>query len=72
MKNLYQNPRMFGNARRAKAIISFLFEKYVSDPDLIPSHFKERQKEEPLDIIAADYIAGMTDRFALREHEKLK
>ncbi|UCC78831.1 MAG: deoxyguanosinetriphosphate triphosphohydrolase [Candidatus Zixiibacteriota bacterium] len=71
-KNLYRHPRMIQNAQIAKEIIKYLFEKYLTDPDLIPAHFKSRLKQEPLNIIAADYIAGMTDRFAGMEFEKIK
>ncbi len=71
-ENLYHHPRMVQNAQRAKEIIKYLFEKYLSDPDLIPAHFKSRIKQEPVNIIAADYIAGMTDRFAALEFEKIK
>ncbi|UCE65999.1 MAG: deoxyguanosinetriphosphate triphosphohydrolase [Candidatus Zixiibacteriota bacterium] len=71
-QNLYHHPRMVQNAQRAKEIIKYLFEKYLSDPDLIPAHFKSRIRQEPLNIIAADYIAGMTDRFAALEFEKIK
>jgi len=71
-ENLYHHPRMVQNAKRAKEIIVFLFEKYLADPDLIPRHFKKRSEEESLNIIAADYIAGMTDRFAGLEYEKIK
>ena len=71
-ENLYHHPRMVQNAHRAKEIIKYLFEKYLSDPDLIPAHFKSRIKQEPVNIIAADYIAGMTDRFAALEFEKIK
>jgi dGTPase len=71
-KNLYHHPRMVQNAQRAKEIIKYLFEKYLADTDLIPTHFKGRINQEPLNIITADYIAGMTDRYAAMEFEKIR
>jgi dGTPase len=71
-ENMYRHPRMIENARKAREIIVFLFEKYRENPALIPVHFKNRLNLESLDIIAADYIAGMTDRFATTEYEKIK
>lgn len=71
-ENLYRHPRMIRNAQRAKEILKFLFEKYLDDPDLIPGHFKRRLKHEPLYMIVADYIAGMTDRFADTEFKKIE
>jgi dGTPase len=69
-ENMYRHPRMIENARRAKEVIITLFLKYSGDPELVPNHFRKRLNQEPFDLIAADYIAGMTDRFALTEYEK--
>jgi dGTPase len=71
MTNLYRHSRMIQNSLRAKEIIRFLFHKYAEDPSLIPQHFKIRLGQEPPQAIIADYIAGMTDRFATREYKKL-
>jgi dGTPase len=50
-------------ARRAKRVIHFLFEQYVSHPERLSADFT--RPEDPLPRRAADYIAGMTDQFAL-------
>jgi dGTPase len=71
-ENMYRHPRMKENSRKAKEIIIFLYRKYTAEPDLIPAHFKNRLGEEPTDAIAADYIAGMTDRFAAMEYARIK
>jgi len=68
-ENMYRHPRMIENARRAKEIIRALFKKYSRDSELVPYHFRMRLNQEPFDLIAADYIAGMTDRFATAEFE---
>lgn len=71
-ENMYRHPRMIHNAMKAKEIIAFLFDEYRENPGLIPDHFKKRLNLESLDIVAADYIAGMTDRFAFSEFDKIK
>ena len=52
--------------------MSDLFESYMTEPRQLPPHIlTRRERGEPLPRIIADYIAGMTDRFALEEHGKL-
>lgn len=63
----YQVLRMTGKARR---IIDDLFAAFMADPRLLPPQYQLRaRKERPRAI--ADYIAGMTDRYAIREHRRL-
>jgi dGTPase len=49
-------------------VIAELFTAYVHQPDEMQVDFAQR---EDLHRAVADYIAGMTDRFAVREHERL-
>ena len=67
-KELYRHPQVNETTARAKQVISELFAAYVSQPREMQAGFAER---EDLHRAVADYIAGMTDRFALREHERL-
>ena len=48
-----------------------LFNAYCRNPGILDSYFQERIKEEGLERVVADYIAGMTDRFALQEYKKI-
>ena len=59
-QHLYRHPRVVATTDGAKQVVRTLFEAYRSRPGELPA------KHE-----IADYIAGMTDRFALREHERL-
>ncbi len=70
-KNLYQHERVLGMTGEAKAKLVFLFERYMKDPQQMPSEFAERAGKEGKPRVVADYIAGMTDRFAIAEHERL-
>jgi dGTPase len=56
---------------RAEQILGDLFAAYRSDPGLLPAHVRERSGEDGELRAIADYIAGMTDRFAIEEHARL-
>ena len=68
---MYRHYRVVRMAEKAKRVISELFEVYVVNPKQLPPHISERVDSEGLYRVACDYIAGMTDRFALDEHRKL-
>ncbi|HRO61079.1 MAG TPA: deoxyguanosinetriphosphate triphosphohydrolase, partial [Burkholderiaceae bacterium] len=67
---LYRHERVLAVMSRARVIVAELFERYRADPALLPD--EHRGRVEALGERAiADYIAGMTDRFAVREHARL-
>jgi dGTPase len=66
--NLYRHPRVTQTTQQAQQVVRALFEAYTSDASEMPPSFAER---EDLHRAVADYIAGMTDRFAIREYERL-
>jgi dGTPase len=68
-ENVYEWEGQLAEAARARRVIHFLFEHFVSHPDAITSDFT--RPDDPLVRRAADYIAGMTDLFALRTAEEL-
>jgi len=70
-KNLYSNYQVVRMSRKAGRILKDLFEIYTSDPAQLPPHVVDRIAEEGEERAIADYIAGMTDRFALEDHRKL-
>ena len=63
----YQVLRMTAKARR---IIAELFDAFLNDPRLLPPQYQTMAGEDKPRAIA-DYIAGMTDRYAMREHRRL-
>jgi dGTPase len=63
----YQVMRMTSKARR---IIQDLFSAFMEEPRLLPPDYRQRAQAHPARTIA-DYIAGMTDRYAMREHRRL-
>ncbi|MCK6554288.1 deoxyguanosinetriphosphate triphosphohydrolase [Candidatus Binatia bacterium] len=72
MQNLYRHYRVMRMATKAQKIVADLFQAYVAEPAQLPPHIAARWKAgEPQARVVADYIAGMTDRFAVDEHRKL-
>ncbi len=71
--NLYMHHRVTRMTQKADRIMSALFEVYMHEPRQLPPHVLQRTHAdgEPVARVVADYIAGMTDRFALEEYKKL-
>ena len=65
---LYRHPRVVATTEAARGVVRELFEAYTAEPAQMPARHAARQ---PVQQAIADYIAGMTDRFALREHVRL-
>jgi dGTPase len=69
---MYRHYRVERMAEKAKKVISDLFTAYTKNPNTLPPDFKESyDKSTVIERIVCDYIAGMTDRFALAEYSKL-
>ena len=58
-------------AVKAERTITDLFNAYLSEPSILPYHFQEQIDERGREQTICDYIAGMTDRFAVEEYDKL-
>jgi dGTPase len=68
--NLYRHPRVVRMAVKAEHIITDLFNSYRAEPETLPKHIQNVIKERGLERVICDYIAGMTDRYAVEEHQK--
>jgi dGTPase len=79
LRNLYRHPQVSETTEAAKLVVRELFAAYMADPSQMPQAHIDRF--DGIDMphsagakperVVADYIAGMTDRFASREHERL-
>jgi dGTPase len=69
--NLYRHHRVVRMAVKAERILTDLYTAYHSEPTILPRHVQMLIPERGLDRTVCDYIAGMTDRFAIDEHQKL-
>jgi len=68
--HLYQHYRVTRMTVKAQRIVRELFDAFLSNPRLLPPQYQEKAKmDTPRSI--ADYIAGMTDRYAIKEHRRL-
>jgi len=73
--NLYRHPQVMATTAQARQVIRDLFEVYRQRHTEMPVAFAERAQQAHSEggmlRVVADFIAGMTDRFAWREHERL-
>ncbi len=69
-KNLYQHYLVNRMSAKAERIVTDLFTVFFNNTGLLPTEFQQFAKTDKARAVA-DYIAGMTDRFAIREHRKL-
>ena len=75
-ENLYHHEKVLGMVSEAKGMIEMLFDLYMTDPEEMPAEFAGRASADDSDQagkarVVADYVAGMTDRFAIAEYERL-
>jgi len=79
-KNMYRHYRVARMASKAERVIREIFDTYMHNPAMLPIHQQHEMatarssgslSKEHLARIIADYIAGMTDRYALEEYERL-
>ncbi len=76
--NLYRHYRVHRMTSKAKRVLHELFDLFFEDPQLMPNQYQERCRDQEARNgragkarVVADYIAGMTDRYAFSEYHKL-
>jgi dGTPase len=67
-RNLYRHPQVMHTTDQARQVVRELFDVYLERAQEMPPSYAGRRDRHRA---VADYIAGMTDRFAMREHERL-
>ncbi len=70
-QNMYRHYRLVRMQVKAERFISELFQAYMSEPEMLPTKTQQRLEYLPAERVIGDYIAGMTDRYAIEEWEKL-
>ena len=68
LRQLYRHPQVVETTDRARRVVADLYAVYSTDPASLPQAVARHDRPHRA---IADYIAGMTDRFALREHQRL-
>jgi dGTPase len=69
--HMYKHYRLMRMQIKAERFISELFQAYMKEPRMLPISTQVNLDDSPLPRVIADYIAGMTDRYALEEWQKL-
>ena len=70
-EHLYRHPRILETKRHLADVLRDLFAAYAARPTEMPERFAALAEMEGAARAASDYLAGMTDRFALQEHRRL-
>ena len=70
-KNLYRHYRVVRMQVKAEKLITDLFNAYRAEPSILPDSAQQMIGARGLERTICDYIAGMTDRYAIEEHKKL-
>lgn len=70
-RNMYQHHRVVRMQVKADSILEDLFQAYTRNPEILPEGLPAMPDEKARYRTVCDYVAGMTDRFALQEHAKL-
>ena len=70
-EKVYRNPVAKGEEGKAKTMLSKLFEYYVSHPETLPEDFQPQMSFDGLERTVCDYIAGMTDNYAVDKYSEI-
>ncbi|WP_309093222.1 deoxyguanosinetriphosphate triphosphohydrolase [Phenylobacterium sp.] len=74
MERMYRHWRVNRTRSQARRILAEMFQLFMAEPDVLPTEWQVRARERDeagRARVVCDYIAGMTDRFAIEEHRKL-
>ena len=64
-ERVYRNPTVKGEERKAKDMLKRLYDHYYNNPDCLPEDFQPQMSFDGLERTVCDYIAGMTDKYAV-------
>jgi len=70
-ERVYRHPELLTRRVEAGGVLEELFRTLVDEPQLLPAKFQELVESDGLRRAVADYVSGMTDRFAWEEHRRL-
>jgi dGTPase len=74
MERMYRHWRVNRTRSQARRILAEMFQLFMAEPDVLPTEWfarSQKRDEAGLARVVCDYIAGMTDRFAIEEHRRL-
>jgi dGTPase len=68
---MYRHHRVVRMQQKAERVLTELFTAYVREPAMLPNQFQEQIDGKGKERTICDYLAGMTDRFAVDEYQRL-
>ena len=71
LERMYRSYRLMRMQQKAERFISQIWDAYMKEPGMLPNRTQQKLAHAPKHRIVTDYIAGMTDRYALDEWQKL-
>lgn len=71
MQNMYRHPRVMASMTRAQGVVTQLYQAFLAQPSLMPDDWANAARQGVAGTVARDYIAGMTDRYALAEYARV-
>ncbi len=71
LEHVYRHEQLVQMDSQARRVITAVFNAYVERPQLMPPRFAGRAAEQGVQGVAADYVAGMTDRFCSQQHARV-
>jgi len=70
-EHVYRNPVAKGEETKAKDMLKRLYEYYIKNPDAVPADFQPQLSFDGMERTVCDYIAGMTDKYAVDKYTEL-
>lgn len=70
-ERVYKNPVAKGEESKARRILQELYEYYVRHPEKLPADFQPQVEVDGIQRVVCDYIAGMTDKYAIYKYSEL-
>jgi dGTPase len=70
-QNVYRHYRVLRMTHKGQVMVRQMFEQYCSHPETMPTRYRQRAESSGLQQTVCDYLAGMTDRYALEEYARL-
>jgi dGTPase len=70
-ERMYRHHRLMRMQAKAERVVVEMFEAYMGEPRMLPEKVRDLLAASMAQRVIADYIAGMTDRYAMEEWEKL-
>ena len=70
-ERVYRNPVAKGEESKAKAMLMRMYEYYVNRPEKLPADFQPQMSFDGIERTVCDYIAGMTDKYAVDKYTEI-